>query len=226
MQLRRGNNNYGRTKLLWPDGELDLATACLHAFEGLRQIGQTDFLGHEIVGRYVAPANGFECIARESWSMVKRRNQFNFRIVYGSRLDFHLGAAGQAAEEIYHAAATNHVEGLLPGDGITGGFHDGIGTALIFGQCFYGGDNIGGFVDVDGRYRAEALCEFQSLSAARQGNDTNSAPRKHAHEFQADGSATNDGRGVTAFAGEMIDEATRKSAEDLLARGRAAGLID
>jgi citrate lyase beta subunit len=38
--------------------------------------------------------------------------------------------------------------------------------------------------------------------------------------------ASDDGRGVTAFAGEMIDEATRKSAEDLLARGRAAGLID
>jgi citrate lyase subunit beta / citryl-CoA lyase len=38
--------------------------------------------------------------------------------------------------------------------------------------------------------------------------------------------ASDDGRGVLALAGEMIDEATRKSAEDLLARGRAAGLID
>jgi citrate lyase beta subunit len=38
--------------------------------------------------------------------------------------------------------------------------------------------------------------------------------------------AGEDGRGVLALDGEMIDEATRKSAEDLLARGRAAGLID
>jgi citrate lyase subunit beta / citryl-CoA lyase len=36
--------------------------------------------------------------------------------------------------------------------------------------------------------------------------------------------ASDDGRGVLALAGEMIDEATRKSAEDILARGRAAGL--
>jgi hypothetical protein len=35
MQFRRGNNNYGRTKLLWPNGELDLAAARLHAFKGL-----------------------------------------------------------------------------------------------------------------------------------------------------------------------------------------------
>jgi citrate lyase beta subunit len=38
--------------------------------------------------------------------------------------------------------------------------------------------------------------------------------------------AGEDGRGVLALAGEMIDEATRKSAKDLIARGRAAGLID
>jgi citrate lyase subunit beta/citryl-CoA lyase len=38
--------------------------------------------------------------------------------------------------------------------------------------------------------------------------------------------AGEDGRGVLALEGEMIDEATRKSAEDLLARGRAAGLTD
>jgi citrate lyase beta subunit len=38
--------------------------------------------------------------------------------------------------------------------------------------------------------------------------------------------AGEDGRGVLALEGEMIDEATRKSAEDLLARGRAAGLAD
>jgi citrate lyase subunit beta/citryl-CoA lyase len=37
--------------------------------------------------------------------------------------------------------------------------------------------------------------------------------------------ASDDGRGVLALAGEMIDEATRKSAEDILARGRAAGLL-
>jgi citrate lyase subunit beta/citryl-CoA lyase len=36
--------------------------------------------------------------------------------------------------------------------------------------------------------------------------------------------AGEDGRGVLALAGEMIDEATRKSAEDIIARGRAAGL--
>jgi citrate lyase beta subunit len=36
--------------------------------------------------------------------------------------------------------------------------------------------------------------------------------------------ASDDGRGVLALAGEMIDEATRKSAEEILARGRAAGL--
>jgi citrate lyase subunit beta/citryl-CoA lyase len=38
--------------------------------------------------------------------------------------------------------------------------------------------------------------------------------------------AGDDGRGALALEGEMIDEATRKSAEDLVARGRAAGLID
>jgi citrate lyase beta subunit len=38
--------------------------------------------------------------------------------------------------------------------------------------------------------------------------------------------AGEDGRGALALQGEMIDEATRKSAEDLVARGRAAGLID
>jgi citrate lyase subunit beta/citryl-CoA lyase len=38
--------------------------------------------------------------------------------------------------------------------------------------------------------------------------------------------AGEDGRGALALEGEMIDEATRKSAEDLVARGRAAGLID
>lgn len=37
--------------------------------------------------------------------------------------------------------------------------------------------------------------------------------------------ASDDGRGVLALAGEMVDEATRKSAEDIIARGRAAGLI-
>jgi citrate lyase beta subunit len=37
--------------------------------------------------------------------------------------------------------------------------------------------------------------------------------------------ASDDGRGVLALEGEMIDEATRKSAEDIIARGRAAGLI-
>ena len=37
--------------------------------------------------------------------------------------------------------------------------------------------------------------------------------------------AGQDGHGVLALEGEMIDEATRKSAEDLLARGRAAGLL-
>ena len=37
--------------------------------------------------------------------------------------------------------------------------------------------------------------------------------------------AGEDGRGVLALEGEMIDEATRKSAEDMLARGRAAGLL-
>jgi citrate lyase subunit beta / citryl-CoA lyase len=36
--------------------------------------------------------------------------------------------------------------------------------------------------------------------------------------------ASEDGHGVLALAGEMIDEATRKSAEDIIARGRAAGL--
>ena len=174
MQFRRGKNNYGRTKLLWPDGELDLATACLHAFKGLRQISQTDFLGHEIVGRNVAASNGFERIAKESWSMVKGRNQFNFRIVNGGGLDFHLRAAGQATEEIHYAAATNHVEGLLSGDGITGGFHDGVGTTLIFGQCFYRGDDVGGLVNVDGCHRAEAFCQFQSLGATCQGNDPHS----------------------------------------------------
>ncbi len=37
--------------------------------------------------------------------------------------------------------------------------------------------------------------------------------------------ASDDGRGVLALAGEMVDEATRKSAEDIIARGRAAGLL-
>ncbi|HEX4344400.1 MAG TPA: HpcH/HpaI aldolase/citrate lyase family protein, partial [Solirubrobacteraceae bacterium] len=34
--------------------------------------------------------------------------------------------------------------------------------------------------------------------------------------------AAGDGRGVLAHAGEMIDEATRRTAEDVLARARAA----
>jgi citrate lyase subunit beta/citryl-CoA lyase len=44
--------------------------------------------------------------------------------------------------------------------------------------------------------------------------------------MQALQGAGEDGRGVLALEGEMIDEATRKSAEDLLARGRAAGVTD
>jgi hypothetical protein len=148
MQFPRGNNNYGRSKLR-PDGELDLATACLHAFESLGQIGQTDFLGHEIVRGDVTAPNGFERIAKESRSMVKGRNQFYFRVVNGGGLDFHLCAAGQAAEEIYYATAPDYLQGLLPGNGITGSFHDGIGTALVFGQGFYGSDNVSGFIDVN-----------------------------------------------------------------------------
>jgi hypothetical protein len=132
MQFRRGNNNYGRTKL-WPDGQLDLAAARLHAFEGLRQIRQADFLGHEIVRGDVTAANCFERIANESRGMMKGRNQFNFRIVNFRGLYFDLRATGQAAEEIYYSAAPDHGQGLLPGDRITGGFHDGIGTALVLG---------------------------------------------------------------------------------------------
>jgi hypothetical protein len=88
MQFRRGKNNYGRTKL-WANGQLDLTAACLHAFESLGQIGQTDFLGHEIVGRDVAAPNGFERIAKESRGMVKGRNQFYFGLGNGGALDFH-----------------------------------------------------------------------------------------------------------------------------------------
>ncbi len=80
---------------LRPDGQLDLAAARLHALEGLRQIFEANFLGDEIVGGNVAAPNGFERFANESRSVVKRRNQFDFRIVNCRRLDFHVRAAGQ-----------------------------------------------------------------------------------------------------------------------------------
>ena len=82
----------------------------------------------------------------------------------GGRLDFHLSAAGQAAEEIDDSAAAHHGQRLFPGDGAAGGFDDGVGAALIFGEFFHSGDEVSGFVDVDGGGGAEAFGYFQRSS--------------------------------------------------------------
>src|SRR5450755_4119707 len=93
------------TIFLRPDGQLDLAAVGLHAFECPGQIGQANFFGDEVGGGNVAAADSFESVANKSRGVVERRNQLDFRIVNGGGLDFHLGAAGQATEEINYTAA-------------------------------------------------------------------------------------------------------------------------
>ena len=55
----------------------------------------------------VAAANSFESFSDEARRVMERRNNLDFGIMNMGRLDFDVGAGRQAAEKIYHAAATD-----------------------------------------------------------------------------------------------------------------------
>src|SRR6267378_6636672 len=102
----------------------DIAAARLHAFESLRQVRETNFLGDEVVRGDIAAADGFERFADKARGMVERGNQLEFRIMDGGRLNFHARGGGQAAEEIHDTTAAHHGESLFPRSGISRCFHD------------------------------------------------------------------------------------------------------
>src|SRR5882672_7843625 len=70
-----------------PDGQLDFATAALHALEGLRQISQTNLFRHEVLPNDITAANGFEGFANKPRRVMKGRNQLDFGIMDRGRVD-------------------------------------------------------------------------------------------------------------------------------------------
>ena len=55
----------------WADGQLDFATTCFHALEGLREIGQADFFGDKVLRGDVTTAYRFERFANEARGVVE-----------------------------------------------------------------------------------------------------------------------------------------------------------
>src|SRR5579859_6602309 len=84
------------------DSQLDFPAAAFHPFECLRELGQANFLCHEIVADYIPASDGFEGLTNKSWSVMERRNELDLRIMYGGRIDGHIRSRRQSAEEIHN----------------------------------------------------------------------------------------------------------------------------
>src|SRR5690349_4831330 len=181
----------------WADGELDFSAAGFHAFEGMGQVGESNFLSDEIMRGNIAAADGFERFADETRGVMERRNYPDFGIVDGRGIDFNARAGRQAAEEIHDTAATDHGEREAPGSGISGGFDNRVGPAAVFRQGFHGANDVGHLRNIYEGGGAQPAGNVQRGVAARERDYANAAARKHAHEFQTDGTATNDGDGVS-----------------------------
>src|SRR5215472_4121214 len=113
-----------------------------------------------------------------------------------SGLDFNVRSGGQTAEEIHHATAADDGQGHAPSRWVSRSFNDGVGTTLVVGQSFHGGNNVWYLVYVDRDDGSETARHIERGGAPGDGDNPDAAAGKHANKLQPNRAAANYNRGI------------------------------
>src|SRR5215469_269950 len=115
-----------------------------------------------------------------------------------SGLDFNVRSGGQTAEEIHHATAADDGQGHAPSRWVSRSFNDGVGTTLVVGQSFHGGNNVWYLVYVDRDDGSETARHIERGGAPGDGDNPDAAAGKHANKLQPNRAAANYNRGIAS----------------------------